>query len=103
GDTPGRPARDRLATRDQPRREGGEGADLRRPGIGGGGGERAGRDRPRAKQGRDGGDASVGQHLPRRALRRAPLGQLGEEATGEEKDEEQRHAAPRKTPRDRAS
>src|SRR5207247_4143707 len=59
GDTPGRTPGDLPAARDEPWSEGGEGADLRRPGVGGGGGERAGRDWPRAEQRRDGGDAPV--------------------------------------------
>src|SRR5216684_2247829 len=83
GDTPRRSAGHGATGGDEARREGRECPDLRRPGVGGGGG-----------------DAPVGEHLPRHAARPPSLGELREQATGEQQNGKQQQRAPAEPPGD---
>src|SRR5438046_1410432 len=87
-DTPRRAAGHPPPGGDEARRKRREGPDFGGPRVRGGSRDGAGGTRPRAEQGGDQGDAAVSQHLPRVAARAPALGELCEDATGEEESGE---------------
>src|SRR5437879_1649932 len=88
-DTPRCPCGYRPAGGEQSRRRGRERPDLRGPGVGGGGGQRPGRDRPLSPQRGGCRHAAVGDHLTEVALPARAAGELGEHTPRNEKGEEQ--------------
>src|SRR5947208_6776173 len=97
-DTPRRAAGHPPPGGDEARRERRIGADFGGPGIGGSGRDGADSPGPRAEQRGHQGDGAVGQHLPRGAARAPALGELREDATGEEESGEQRESRPAEAP-----